>query len=123
MGRRRKPKTPGIELRPFQEEVAKEMQDRYPDRSDYETGLDLPFYRMVSTAGNLSALVAALADGVLFDPVQDSKVDPDVCREELREGLGKLVIWCTEFAARNGWSINAIVYEIWEIMKEEKDGA
>ena len=99
--------------------VAAWAQDQWPDRSDYETGLDLPFYRLVATAGTMSALVAQLAEGVLFDAANDARVDPDVCRDDLRLGLGKLIVWATEFAARNGWSIDAITREAWEEMRGE----
>lgn len=113
MGRKRR----GLDLADLQQQVSMWAQKRWPDRTDYEGNRDLPFYRLVAAAGGMSAIVGEMADGVLFDPDEDERIDPDVCQEELRELLGTIVLMATEFAGRNGWNIDDIVREVWEDMR------
>ena len=110
---------PGIDLKELQMQVSAWAEERWPDRSNYKKSLDLPFYRLVASAGGLSAIVSALAEGVLFDPDQDERIDPDICRDEFRRLLGELVVYATEAAGRNGWNISNIVDETWREMRGE----
>lgn len=112
-------KRDGLDLRDLQQQVALWAQERWPDRTDYDGSLDLPFYRLVATAGVMAAVVATLAEGVLFDPDTDERVDPEICRDELRAALGEMVVFAIEFAARNGWNIDDIVREVWTEMRGE----
>lgn len=103
----------GMTLAHLQRQVALWAQQNWEDRTDYENR-DLPFYRLVVVTGRMSSAVAAMADGVIFDPEEDARVDPDVCREDLQRQLGELIVLAAELAARNGWSLDEIVRRAWK---------
>lgn len=108
-----------LTLPELQREVALWSQQRWEDRTDYQNR-DLPFYRMVALSGAIAQVVGAIADGELFDPTADERLDPDVTKDDLRRSLGQMIVVVTEFASRNGWSMQRIVREAWAEMKGDE---
>lgn len=103
MGKVKRKLRPIKSLTSLQQDVAIHFQQRWPDRSDWERSLQLPFYRIVRVSGRIAS--------ALLDDERDELIDPDVGREDLRRSIGQMVVVLTEFSSRNGWSIENIVQE------------